>query len=49
MKKLFQCKECGLYYKTKEMVQKCELWCKKHKSCNLEITKHALKTKNEKI
>jgi len=40
---LFQCPECGLKYRVKEWVEKCEAWCKAHHSCNLEITAHAEK------
>ncbi len=43
LKKLYKCPECGLEYKEKEWAEKCEQWCKEHKSCNLEITKHAVK------
>lgn len=39
---LYQCPECGLEYKEKEWAEKCEAWCKKYKSCNLEITKYAI-------
>ena len=42
-KKLFECKECNMFYKEKELAEKCEKWCKEHKSCNLEIIKHAIK------
>jgi len=42
-KKLYQCPECGLLYKEKEWSDRCEAWCKEHHSCNLEITKHAIK------
>lgn len=38
---LYKCKECGLHYKNKEMVEKCETWCKEHQSCNTEIIKNA--------
>lgn len=41
--KLYQCPECGFLYKEKEWAEKCEAWCKEHKSCNLEITKYAIK------
>lgn len=44
-KKLSQCKECGLWYSVKIWATKCEAWCKKHNSCNLEITVHAIKSK----
>ena len=42
-KELYQCEECGLKYAHKEWAEKCESWCKKYKSCNLEIIEHALK------
>ena len=38
----YVCEECKFKYKDKATAQKCENWCKKHKSCNLEITKHAV-------
>jgi len=41
--KLFECPVCHLKYEDKKWANKCEAWCKKHKSCNLEIIKHALK------
>ena len=40
--KLYTCPECDLSYKEKELAKKCEAWCKKHNSCNLEITKHSI-------
>lgn len=43
--KLYTCGECGLSYKEKELVRKCEAWCKEHNSCNLEITKYAINKK----
>lgn len=42
-KKLYQCEECSLKYSDKEWAEKCEAWCKKYKSCNLEIIDHAIK------
>lgn len=48
-KRLFQCPECGLAYREKEWAQKCEAWCRKHKSCNLEIIKHAITNKDNQI
>ena len=39
----YKCPECGLKYQEKEWAEKCEAWCKEHKSCNLEITKYAIK------
>ncbi|MEM0476568.1 MAG: hypothetical protein QW367_02940 [Candidatus Aenigmatarchaeota archaeon] len=38
----YQCEECRLFYKSEEFAKKCEEWCKKHRSCNLEIIKHAV-------
>lgn len=38
---LFRCPECGLAYREKAWAQKCQAWCREHKSCNLEIIKHA--------
>lgn len=50
-RELYQCEECGLKYADdstssitgKEWAEKCEAWCKEHKSCNLEIIEHAVK------
>ena len=41
-KTFYQCAECGLQYTEKETAEKCQAWCKEHKSCNLEIIKHAV-------
>lgn len=41
-KKYFICEECKFAYKEKEWARKCEEWCKKNHSCNIEITKHAI-------
>lgn len=35
--KVFVCPECALSYKDSEWAKKCALWCKEHKSCNLDI------------
>ena len=40
---IYACLECGLLYKEKKWVEKCEVWCKEHKSCNLDIISHAFK------
>jgi predicted RNA-binding Zn-ribbon protein involved in translation (DUF1610 family) len=40
--KSYTCPECGLSYIKKDLAKKCEAWCKKYNSCNLEITKHAV-------
>ena len=40
--KAFVCPECNLSYKDAEWAKRCAAWCKGHKSCNLEIIKHAI-------
>jgi len=45
-KALHQCEECGFHYEDKEWAEKGEVWCRKHKSCNIEITAHAEENKN---
>lgn len=42
-KELYQCNECKFLYKESTWAKKCESWCKKHGSCNLEITSHSIK------
>ena len=42
---LHECKECGLHYKNKDTAEKCEAWCKKNHTCNVEITKEAEENK----
>jgi len=42
-KKYYQCEECKFFYGTKSLARKCENWCEKYKSCNLEITKNSVK------
>lgn len=37
----YRCEECGLLYADREIAEKCQAWCAEHKSCNLEIIKHA--------
>ena len=39
---LYQCEECGLKYESREISEKCQTWCKEHKSCNLDIIKYAV-------
>ena len=40
----FQCPVCKLWYAEKEWAERCQAWCLEHQSCNLEITKHAIKS-----
>ncbi len=37
-----QCGECKLIYAKKAIAEQCEAWCKEHKTCNIEIIKHAI-------
>lgn len=43
---LYQCGECGFHYENEEIAEKCEAWCKKHRSCNIEIIKEAMENKS---
>ncbi len=43
-KSLCQCEECGLLYTDQETAERCETWCAEHKSCNLDIIKHAVQS-----
>lgn len=36
---IYQCPECGLHYRDGTTAKKCEAWCNRHKSCNLEIAR----------
>jgi hypothetical protein len=42
-KRFFQCEECNFLYAEKGLAERCEAWCKKHHSCNIEITRQAIK------
>ncbi len=42
-KRDYFCGECGLAYVDRGVAEQCEAWCSKHKSCNLEIIKKAVK------
>lgn len=44
-KSLYQCNECGFHYEDRAQAEKCEAWCKEHKSCNIEITASAIENK----
>ncbi len=44
-KTLYECPICKLHYSSKLWVKRCESWCKKHPSCNLEIASHSIETK----
>ena len=44
-RELYQCPECGFHYRDREWAEKCEAWCREHKSCNIEITAYAEENK----
>lgn len=41
-KDYYICEECNFAYKDRENAAKCEEWCKRYHSCNVEVTKHAV-------
>ena len=41
-KKRFVCGKCSFVYSEKKWAVKCEKWCRKYHSCNIEITNHSL-------
>lgn len=40
--KLYTCPICGFHYRDEATAKACEAWCREHKSCNIEITAHAV-------
>jgi len=38
----YQCEICKFIYEDREWAEKCENFCRKHNSCSLEITNHAV-------
>ena len=40
--KNYVCEACNMAYLDRNLAKKCEDWCNKYKSCNLEIIKHAV-------
>ena len=40
---VYTCSECKMKYHDEAIAKKCEAWCKKNKSCNLDIIKYAIK------
>lgn len=41
-KRFYQCEICKFNYNYKKWAKKCQDWCEKHNSCNIEITKYAV-------
>jgi hypothetical protein len=42
----YQCEVCDMYYKDKDLAEKCEIHCREKNACNIEIIKHAVKIEN---
>ncbi|MBI4447940.1 hypothetical protein HY643_03090 [Candidatus Woesearchaeota archaeon] len=42
VKEAYICEECSLIYADKGVAEKCEAWCRKTKSCNIQIIKKAI-------
>ncbi len=42
---VYKCEKCGYLYRSRKKAYECEEWCNKHMSCNLSITKFAIKIK----
>jgi len=40
--RLYSCPECNMDYSDPDWAKKCAAWCKEHKSCNLDIIRHAV-------
>ena len=39
---VYACSECNMKYRDEATAKKCEAWCRKNKSCNLDIIKDAI-------
>ncbi len=44
---MYTCPKCGYRYAEKAWAEKCEEWCEKHSSCNLEIIAHGFPPQSE--
>ena len=38
----YVCDRCGFAYGEKAYAKRCQSWCRKHRSCSLDIIRHAL-------
>ncbi len=41
-KNAYKCEECNLLYSERKWAERCEKWCAKHSTCNLQIIRHAV-------
>ena len=40
---IYVCSECKMKYYDEETAKRCQAWCRKNKSCNLDIIRYAIK------
>jgi len=40
---VFKCEKCGWMYRDKSIAEKCENYCEKHRACNIEYQRFAIK------
>jgi len=40
--KYHKCEDCHLHYEDRSLAERCEDWCTRNDSCNLEITRNSL-------
>ncbi|MEK6940907.1 MAG: hypothetical protein AABW49_03340 [Nanoarchaeota archaeon] len=48
---VYTCEKCGWMYRDNKIAVNCQKWCEKHKTCNLNYQKQAIRVwemKNEK-
>lgn len=39
----FECEVCSFKYAERKVAEECEIFCRTHNSCSMEITKNALR------
>ncbi len=42
-KTYYLCDSCGFAYEERRLAAKCQAWCEMNNSCNMEITRRAVK------
>ena len=43
----FQCSECGLHYRDAATATACEVFCRTHQACSLEIAAQAIENEDQ--
>jgi len=44
---VFKCMKCGWLYREEVLAKKCQSWCERHKSCNRDYQRYAIKLNGE--